>query len=315
MSGRKWKLGGVAGAVALAWGVGAAQGQMPPAGGQPPAVVNGEVIPLAALEASLGQAGPSPVQQPEAQRRQTQMQALSGLIDRALMRQFLAKNAKPADPAEVNQKIKELDAALRKQGKTLQDFYRDMHQTEGMLRESVAEMLQWYAYAKDRLTDADVEQYYKEYKDFFDRVQVRASHIVLRLPATATESERAQARAKLADLRAQIVGGKLDFAEAAKAHSQCPTADKGGDIGWFPRKWVVEEPFAKAAFALQVGQVSDVVESDYGLHLIKVTDRKAGQPSDFAKIKDEVREICIEDMQQNVLMQQRKAAKIEIHLP
>src|SRR3712207_8071236 len=62
---------------------------------------------------------------------------------------------------------------------------------------------------------------------------------------------------------AQVVAGKLDFAEAARAHSQCPlSASKGGDLGLIPRKWVFEESFARAAFALPVGQVSDVVRSE-----------------------------------------------------
>jgi parvulin-like peptidyl-prolyl isomerase len=124
-----------------------------------------------------------------------------------------------------------------------------------------------------------------------------------------------QARAKLADVRAQIVAGKLDFAEAARKFSQCPSASKGGDLGFFPRKWVFEEDFARAAFAVPVGQVSDVVQTEYGLHLIKVTERKAGQPSDYAKIKDSVRDLCMEDLRQQLLAEQRKASRIEILLP
>ena len=66
---------------------------------------------------------------------------------------------------------------------------------------------------------------------------------------------------------------------------------------------------------MKVGDVSDVVETDYGLHLIKVTDRKPGQPSEYNKVKDEVRELCTEEMRLALLAQQRKAAHIEINLP
>ena len=72
---------------------------------------------------------------------------------------------------------------------------------------------------------------------------------------------------------------------------------------------------ARPAFALQIGQVSEVIRTDYGLHLIKVTDRKPGQASEYDKIKEAVREFCIEDLHQQLLVQQRKAAKIDINLP
>jgi parvulin-like peptidyl-prolyl isomerase len=77
----------------------------------------------------------------------------------------------------------------------------------------------------------------------------------------------------------------------------------------------VEEPFAKAAFALKVGDISDVVQTDFGYHLIKVTDRKAGTASDFNKIKEEVREMLVEELRVQILAEQRQTAKVEINLP
>src|SRR5262249_35178493 len=157
---------------------------------------------------------------------------------------------------------------------------------------------------KTRVSDADLKRYYDENKDFFDQVTVRASHIVIRVPATGDPAkiaaDREAARAKLLALRQEIVAGKLDFAEADKKHSQCSSAPNGGDLGYFRRKWMLEESLAKTAFGLKVGEVSDVVQSDYGMHLIKVTDRKPGQPSEYEKIKDDVREFYVEEMRQNL---------------
>src|SRR5260370_38042103 len=119
--------------------------------------------------------------------------------------------------------------------------------------------------------------------------------MVFRIPGKAKPAEMEERRARLEKLRQEIVSGKVDFAEAARKYSQCPSSQDGGNIGYFFRKYTVQEPIARAAFALKVGDISEVVQSDYGLHLIKVTDRKAnGPPSDFEKIKEkeQVREAC-----------------------
>jgi parvulin-like peptidyl-prolyl isomerase len=130
-----------------------------------------------------------------------------------------------------------------------------------------------------------------------------------------SDGDRQAAAAKLKALREQIIAGKLDFQEAVKKYSDCPSAATGGDIGYFPRKWAVAEPFAKTAFGMKVGDLSDVVHTEYGVHLIKVTDRKNGVPSAFEKIKDEVREHYVMEMRQGLIEQQRRAAKIEVNLP
>jgi peptidyl-prolyl cis-trans isomerase C len=285
-----------------------------PAAGGPAAkvvtVVNGVAITAGELEKVLEAAGQQPVPQPEAQRRVRQMEALAMLIENVLMRQFLEKQTRPVPQEEVGRRLNEMGAGLKEQGKSLEEFCRDTNQTMEQLKANVAEHLRWSAYVSANLTDTALEAYYKENKDFFDGVTVEASHIVKRLPATATETERARARAKLEQIRQQLLSDpKADFAELAKQHSEDPQASKGGYLGFIPRKWF-DEAFSKAAFALPVGQVSEVVQTDYGLHLIKVTSRKPGTPSDYAKIKEAVREFCAEDMRQQILAKERKEAKI-----
>jgi peptidyl-prolyl cis-trans isomerase C len=281
---------------------------------KPAARVDGTDISMAEVEAILKQGGPTATTLTEVQRKQLQMEAVAMLIDDLLMERFLRKNGPRVQQAEIDKKLAELEKGLNQQGKSLDDFYKESGQTKAQLCLNIVNMLQWAAYVKENLTEADIKRYYEQNRDFFDRVAVRASHIVLRISPGASEGEREQARSQLRALRQEIVSNKIDFAEAAKQYSQCTSAPNGGDIGYFPRKLAVEEAFGKAAFALKVGEVSDVVETDYGLHLIKVTDRKPGQASDYNKIKDEVRELCIEEMRLAVLAQQRKAAHIEINL-
>jgi peptidyl-prolyl cis-trans isomerase C len=293
----------------------AAQAQAPAAAPKPAAVVNGTAITMAEVEAVLKQSGPTPTPLTEVQRRQMQLEAVHMLVDEQLLQQFLRKNGPRVTPAEVNARVNDLVGKLKMDGKTLQDFYKETGQSEAQLRENIVNALQWAGYSGQHLTDADIKRYYDESRDFFDRVAVRASHIVTRVSANAPEAERQTAREKLRALRQQIVSEKLDFAEAAKKHSQDASAANGGDIGYFPRKFAVDESFARAAFALKVGELSDVVQTEYGLHLIKVTDRKPGQPSDFAKIRDEVREFCTEELRLNIVAQQRKTADVKIYVP
>jgi parvulin-like peptidyl-prolyl isomerase len=95
-----------------------------------------------------------------------------------------------------------------------------------------------------------------------------------------------------------------------------PSASAGGEVGWIARKdTVVDEAFARAAFALKVGDVSEPVDTDYGVHLIRVLERKAGTPQPFAEVKDEVRDGYAEDVRQNLVRQLRKTGVVQVTVP
>jgi hypothetical protein len=315
MSARGQVWGGLA-AVALAVLAGWAPAQGTPAANKPAAVVNGEPIYLAEVESVVSMMrgnGPEAAPVPEAKRKEMRLLAVGMLIDDALWRQAL-RSGPPANPEEVAQRILEMEEGLRKSNKTMPDFCRETGQTIAQLQAKMIGLLQWRDYIKDKVTDKDLENYFNEYRAFFDGDLVRVSHIVLRVAPNASPGERQAAYHKLVALRQDLLAGKIDFATAAKQHSQCQTAPNGGDIGLIARKWgMVDENFARAAFNAKVGEVTDVVQTDYGLHLIKVTERKPGQqPADFSKIKEEVRELYLEDLRQALILQQRKTAKIDI---
>jgi parvulin-like peptidyl-prolyl isomerase len=281
----------------------------------PVAIVNGEPIPRAELDAVLAQRPPVVTPLSAAQQRQLQQEALSALIDERLVRQFLTKTVPPPGKDDIDRQVAALQRGLATQGKPLDDYLKDTHQTDAQLRAGIALMQQWNTYAAKKITEADLRKYYSENHDFFDKTTVRVSHIVLRLAPDAPPAERDAARQRLAALRADIVAKKVTFADAAMKNSQCPSAPRGGDLDFIARKWMVEEPFAKAAFALKVGDLSDIVTTDFGLHLIQVTDRKPGTTTTFEQVADEVRECALEDLRQTTLLELRRAAKVEIKLP
>lgn len=101
---------------------------------------------------------------------------------------------------------------------------------------------------------------------------VRASHILLMYKGSSRSSatrSKAEAEQQIQEIERQLQGG-ADFAALAKAHSDCPSKSKGGDLGQFGRGQMVG-PFEDATFAMQIGDVSGVVETDFGYHLIKRT--------------------------------------------
>jgi len=280
--------------------------------GKPAAVVNGEAIATADVDAVIKQQPPSIHPPTEAQKRERYQLAVNLLVDDLLMRQYLRKNAAPAKSEDVEKEFQELQVALQKNKMTLKQYLETSGQSEVQLRSDLATRVQWKGFILPRLPDNVVKGYYDSNKPFFDKVFVRASHILIKLAANAQPAERQAAVTKLTALRAEIVAGKLDFAKAAKDNSDCPSKENGGDIGPFPFKFQVVEPFARAAFGMKVNDVSEVVTTEFGVHLIKVTNRSEGEKSNFESIKDQVREIYAQEIYQNIITDMRKNSKIEV---
>ena len=306
---------GIAGLAVMACLAGEMPAQTPTAATQPAAVVNGESIPMADVKAILDTIPPPVVPATAEQKREMQHNVVDMLVNDLIMRQFLRQHTTPASAAAIEGEIAELKTALAKKKSTLQAFLKESNQSETQLRMDIASSLQWKAYIAARVNDDALKAYYEANKAFFDKVTVRASHILLKVAPTASEADKQAARTKLQAIRQEIVAGKLDFAEAAKRFSDCDSKRDGGDLGNpFRCKFDVPEAFAQAAFSTKVGDVSDIVPTDLGLHLIKVTNRSAGEPSNFEAIKTEVREVYSMELYQQVISQQRKAAQIQINI-
>lgn len=279
------------------------------------AVINGEQISGAELEAIIKQMGPSPIQVPTNTKKQMERDALAMLIDDMLMQQFIRQNTVAVPEEVVTQKLLEFTADLKKQGKTIQDFCKETVQTEAQLKRTIRLKLQWANFAASKISEEQIQAYYLHNKDFFDNNTVHVSLIIMRTPPGSSPGERAKMKERMDQVKAVIASGKMDFATAAKTYSQDPSAAQGGNLGFVPRKFALEEPLAQAAFRLAPGQVSDVLDTEMGIHLIRVNDRKAGQPSDFKKIREDAREFCSEEFFQDTLSRQRKMARIQVLLP
>ncbi len=279
------------------------------------ATVNGESITLTEVDAVLKHTLPlTPLT--AAQKRQMRIEVLSDMVDDVLLRQFLRKNGPKVDPVEIDAQLKAFGEKLKKDGKTLADFYKETGQTESQVKESWTTAMQLTGYVKSNTTEEQLKAYFTANKDHFDCVEVKVRHVVLRVGKTATPVERAAAKEKLEAIRTEIAAGKLDFAVAAKKHSQCPSGPTGGDIGSIARKGgLVDEAFAKAAFALKPNELSSVIETDFGFHILQVTDRKPGTPSTYDKSATDVLDTYTDDFRTELIAKLRKQGQIQISVP
>lgn len=134
---------------------------------------------------------------------------------------------------------------------------------------------------KTEVSEEDAQKYYDANKTkFISGEEVRASHILLKKEDKELAMEIHE---KLTE------GANGDFAEFAKAHSECPSREKGGDLGFFGRGKMVPE-FDKAAFELEKDQISDLVETQFGYHILKVTDKNIGGLKKFDDVKDALKQ-------------------------
>jgi peptidyl-prolyl cis-trans isomerase C len=139
------------------------------------------------------------------------------------------------------------------------------------------------------VSEADIRTVYDRNRDQMTLPEtVSARHILLKADATTSAEQRAALVARLTALRAEIKAG-AEFAELARKHSEDPTASKGGDLGSFTRGRMVP-PFEQAAFALQAGEVSDIVETRFGYHLIKVESHTFEKSPSLDEARERIRQ-------------------------
>jgi peptidyl-prolyl cis-trans isomerase C len=289
-------------------------GQMPPAG-KPAAVVNGEALSAQEWAAALKRLPPFPPDADEESRKAIWLELLGMLVDDILLKQYLSKHAPPVSSAQVDQRLAELEASLKPKSQTLADFLKETHQTEAQLRAGLALELQWQAYVNQRAGQVDLKAYWEQNRDLFDGVLIRVSHISIPLPPNADPKTVQAAMSRLQGVRQEVQKG-LDFAEAIRRFTEEEKGPKSaGDLGYFPPRKADNDPFIRTASNLKPGEMSEVVRTDFGAHLIKVTERKPGTPSKYEEVKEAVKAVWADELRVNLILQLRKAAKIEVNVP
>ncbi|MBW2645900.1 MAG: peptidylprolyl isomerase [Deltaproteobacteria bacterium] len=260
------------------------------------AVVNGSVISRAEFDAEIGRVQQrfSSMGQPLSSTRLSEIknEILENFIGRELLYRASQENGIKADEAAVNEQLTE----LKKRFPSEVEFKKalgEMNLSEAMMKSqlernvAIKEFIEKQFVQKITISDKESKAHYKSNPDLFKQPeQVQASHILIKIDPQADESQKAEARKKIEQIQKRLQKGE-DFAALAKEFSQCPSNAKGGDLGYFGRGQMVP-PFEKTAFALKPGTVSDIVETQFGYHLIKVTDKKVATTIPYKDVKEKL---------------------------
>ena len=268
---------------------------------------------LAAQLKNWGDEANRPQEMIDSVKEQIRTEVVDMLVDESLLgEQFSAKKIKITDE-QAQERIKEM-AAERNQ--TLEDVEKEIvafGMTMADLREQISkqlaveELLAVEMKEKADVSEQEAKDFYDSNPQFFSQPEmVRASHILVKTEGL-DEAGKAEAKKKLEGILKQVKDGK-DFAELAKANSDCPSKKDGGDLDFFRKEQMVK-PFSDAAFASKVGQVSDIVETQFGYHIIKVTDRKEAKTEKFDEAKGQIVNYLKKNKQSKFWMEYIKGLK------
>ncbi len=164
-----------------------------------------------------------------------------------------------------------------------------------------------------KISDEEMKKYYEDHKKDYYKDEVKASHILVSTQdkngKPLSDEKKKEAKKKAEDLLKRAKSGE-EFSELAKENSDdSGSAAQGGDLGYFSKGMMVPE-FEKAAFNLKPGEISDIVESSFGYHIIKVTD-KVNEQTPYNDVKDSIKTILLNEKFTEQVTKLTKEAKIE----
>jgi foldase protein PrsA len=276
--------------------------------------VNGQVIKSTELTAQLDQIKKQYPQMftgndAEGRLLDYKQRLLENMINQTLIEQAASKKGVNVTDADIQKQIDQLRSGFKDQAafdQALKSAGMTVDQLKSQIKNQlVTQKLVETLAANQKVTDAEIKAYYDKNKSqFYQKAAKRASHILFK------SSDKAKAEKVLKDLQSH----SIKFATAAKKYSiDTQTASKGGDLGWPTQAFVPE--FQAALDKLKKGELSGLVQSPYGWHIILVTDERSGYQQPLSQVKSQIQQIIVQqrrsDAYQQFLNQLRKDAKIE----
>lgn len=231
--------------------------------------------------------------------------ALDNLITRQLLYEASQKAQIKIDDAEVDENLQQAISRFPNK-EAFESVLKRENVTEDELKSEIRYGLAIQAYvenmyiSKTSVSDEELKTYYDSNPALFKHPEmVKASHILIRVDEQADEAEKTEARKKIDDIAKKLTEGN-DFAELAKSYSECPSSSNGGDLGSF-RQGQMVKPFEDAAFSLKAGEISPVVETNFGYHIIKVAEKQPEGTFPLDQVKPQIQQVLTREKVQQLL--------------
>lgn len=267
------------------------------------AIVNQEIITLSEVERVVAHLKQEAEGGDRLERRQRTHElarlALERLIEERLIDQEARRIGIKVSPKEIEQAIEEikrknnatqedLENALARDGWTLEGFRKEVEKR--LVR---TKLVHWSVKVDPNVAEKELREFYLKHIDRYRReASYRPAHILFKIPSGATPSEIREIRAKCEKVLAKIKAGE-DFGEMALLYSEDLSSKDRGDLGVF-KKGELLPALEREALRLKVGEVSGIVRTEYGFHILKLLDRKEADPLPFEEVKERVKQDYLE---------------------
>lgn len=242
---------------------------------------------------------------------------LKGMIDVEAVCEEAKKDGLTPSEEEIDKAFDELNKNLYA-NENYKKILEDLKISDTCIKSQVEKTLTIQKYTENfdknlKISDEEMKKYYEEHKADYYKDEVKASHILISTVddngKELSEAKKKEAKKKAEEVLKKAKSGE-EFSELAKEYSDDPgSAANGGDLGYFTKGQMVQ-PFEEAAFSLKSGEISGLVESEYGYHIIKVYD-KIDKQLTFDEVKDEIKKTLTEDKYMESIEAITKKAKVE----
>lgn len=245
-----------------------------------------------------------PPDQMENFKQNMQQKLIDDFITRTLLSQEAVKQNIVVSDDDTKQAMSEIEAKIP-EGMTLESMLKQGGISMADMRDNINFSLRANKLFESQVktdytpSEQEIETYYNDNKKKFDTPeQVHARHILIRLDDKDSEKTKEEKKAKIESLRKQLLDG-ADFEKLAKENSDCPSGQKGGDLGTFTKGRMVK-PFEDAAFSQKVNDIGPVIQTKFGYHIIQVLEHNQAKQKTLEEAKDTIQQTLINQKQQEL---------------